>query len=213
MTSKNFSILTQAIKPRRHQSGSSIAEFGPALFFFLLIIAFPLINLLSFGMGYASLYYLTSQCASEASTSSSYTDARTKMQTRATQITSSGIGQFAKLVPIGGSAGTGTDLYITVTDINAKTTQEYGPNTGFVGAVDETNFIYEYTVRATFNVGPFLNLSGIPFIGAIPLIGQAVPVRCFAHRAIEHTSSLSYLPKSQQPLLAFLNEASRFLVK
>lgn len=203
----------RSIRPRRLPSGSSIAEFGPALFFFLLIIAFPLINLLSFGMGYASLYYLTSQCASEASTSSSYTDARTKMQTRATQIAGSGIGQFAKLVPIGGSAGTGTDLYITVTDINANTTQEYGPNTGFAGAVDETNFIYEYSVRATFNVGPFLNLSGIPFIGAIPLIGQAVPVRCFAHRAIEHTSSLSLLPKSHEPLLAFLNEAPRFLVK
>jgi len=175
----------------RRRRGSSMAEFGPALFVFLLIIAFPLINLLAFAMGYASLYFLTSQCAIDASNAPSFKEARAKMVAKAQQITGSGIGQFAKLVPQGGYQGSGTSLFITVTSLGSSTPTEYGPDTGYSGTVDDTNNIYEYTVKSTFNVGPFLNLGGVPGLGSIPIVGGPVLVNCSSHRAIEHTNSLN----------------------
>lgn len=176
------------IRPKR---GSGIAEFIPALFVFLFIIALPLINLLTFAMGYANVALLGTQCAVDAANASSYPDALTKVQTRANSIASSGMGRFAKMVPIGGFNGCGVNVFITETDINTKAVVEYGPNTKMTAAYDPSNKIYEYTIRTNFNIGPFMSLGAIPFIGGIPMIGVPTPVSTATHRAVEHSEALS----------------------
>lgn len=171
--------------------GMGLAEFVPALFIFLFIIALPLINLLSFGMGYANVALLGTQCAVEAANAGSYPDALAKVQAKANAVTASGMGQFARLQPVGGLNGCGVDVYITETDVNTKAIQEYGPNVKMAAAYDPNNKIYEYTVRTTFNVGPFISLGLVPWIGGIPLIGVPATVKATSHRAVEHSEAIS----------------------
>ncbi len=181
----------------RRKRGMGLAEFVPALFIFLFIIALPLINLLSFGMGYANVALLGTQCAVDAANAGSYPDALTKVQAKANAVTASGMGQFARLAPVGGLNGCGVNVFITETDVNTKTIVEYGPNTPKTGAYDPNNKIYEYTIRTTFNVGPFISLGLVPWIGGVPLIGVPATVRTVAHRAVEHSEAISMDSRSR----------------
>lgn len=193
-------------RKNRPTHGSGIAEFIPALFVFLFIIALPLINLLTFTMGFANVALLGTQCAVDAANASSYPDALSKVQSRANSITTSSMGRFAKMVPLGGYNGCGVNVFITETDINTKAVVEYGPNTNMTTAYDPTNKIYEYTIKTNFNIGPFMSLGAIPFIGGIPMIGVPTPVSTAAHRAVEHSEAISLFNVPEQfSLLALLN--------
>ncbi|MBX9941053.1 MAG: hypothetical protein K2Y32_17455 [Candidatus Obscuribacterales bacterium] len=176
----------------RNRIGASaqMAEFAPALMVFILAVLFPMINLLSFSTGYASVAMLGQNCAVQAASAATYAQALTEMRNAATNMTNSGIGRFAKLQPVGGSNGTGVDLFITETDLNSKAVTKYGPNTGVTGTPDNTNKIYEFSVRTNFNIGPFLNLGSLPFVGGIPLVGQPVLITTLSHRAVEHQEAL-----------------------
>ncbi|HMX47778.1 MAG TPA: hypothetical protein PKC93_17600, partial [Candidatus Obscuribacter sp.] len=112
-------ILAQG---RRRNIGASaqMAEFAPAFMIFILVIMLPFINLLSFATGYASLAFLAQNSAVQASNSSTYAQALQEMSNSANQTKSSGIGQFAKLAPVGGFNGCGCDLFITETDLTTK---------------------------------------------------------------------------------------------
>ncbi len=186
----------------RAKYGSGIAEFLPALFVFLFVIALPLINLLTFCMGYANVSLLGTQCAVDAANASSFPDALSKVQTRANSIVASPMGRFAKMVPIGGYLGCGVNVFTVETDINTNVVKEYGPNTKMTAAYDPTNKIYEYVIRTNFNIGPFMSLGAIPWIGGIPMIGVPTPVSTAAHRAVEHSEAISLCPANQSSLLA-----------
>ncbi len=186
----------------RSKHGSGIAEFIPALFVFLFIIALPLINLLTFTMGYANVSLLGTQCAVDAANASSYPDALSKVQSRANSIVTSPMGRFAKMAPIGGYLGCGVNVFIVETDINTNVVKEYGPNTKMTAAYDPTNKIYEYVIRTNFNIGPFMSLGAIPWIGGIPMIGVPTPVSTAAHRAVEHSEAISLLQIPYTSLLA-----------
>lgn len=185
----------------RLKCGSGIAEFLPALFVFLFVIALPLINLLTFCMGYANVSLLGTQCAVDAANASSFPDALSKVQSRANSIVTSPMGRFAKMVPIGGYLGCGVNVFTVETDINTNVVKEYGPNTKMTAAYDPTNKIYEYVVRTNFNIGPFMSLGAIPWIGGIPMIGVPTPVSTAAHRAVEHSEALSLLAAPDQSSL------------
>ncbi|MBI5173003.1 MAG: hypothetical protein HY986_08945 [Candidatus Melainabacteria bacterium] len=185
-------ILSQE---RRRNIGASaqMAEFAPAFMIFILVIMLPFINLLSFATGYASLAFLAQNSAVQASNSSTYAQALQEMSNSANQTKSSGIGQFAKLAPVGGFNGCGCDLFITETDLTTKVSTQYGPNTGVTVTPDPTNKIYEFQVRATYDIGPFLNLGSVPFVSSVPLVGAPVRITISSHRAAEHTDALSFL--------------------
>lgn len=183
-----------------------MAEFAPAFMIFILVIMLPFINLLSFATGYASLVFLAQNSAVQASNSSTYAQALQEMRNSANQTKASGIGQFAKLAPVGGFNGCGCDLFITETDLTTKVSTQYGPNTGITVTADPTNKIYEFQVRATYDIGPFLNLGSVPFVSSIPLIGAPVRITISSHRAAEHTDALSFLSGSTR--IAILENAA-----
>jgi len=93
--------------------------------------------------------------------------------------------------------GCGVDVYITETDVNTKAIKEYGPNVTMTSAYDPTNKIYEYTIRTTFKVGPFISLGLVPWIGGIPLIGVPATVKTTSHRAVEHSEAISLDSRSR----------------
>lgn len=176
----------------RNRSGKALtAEFACALTVFLLIILFPLINLIGMGMAAGTQYILTVNAATRAGTATTYGDALTAMAASANEITASGFGKFGKLQPIAGFSGSGTDLFIQVTPLGGGSTTNYGPNTPFAGAIDPNANVYEYQVRSIFDVGPFVNLGGFPFIGNVPGVGRPARFSFVASRMVEFDQGLA----------------------
>lgn len=181
------------LKLKRHRNGvgASMAEFGPALFVFFLFILFPLINLIALGTGAATVYLVAKQAASKAGSSATFGQALVASEARAYEIESGGFGKFAKLYPVGGFNGSGVDLFITETNIATNVSTQSGPNTPFVtNPVNTDNNLYSYDAVATYNVGPFMEMGGIPFIGSIPGIGSAVQLTYTASENVEHPEGL-----------------------
>lgn len=176
----------------RNQAGKALtAEFAVALTVFLLITMFPLINLIGFAMGAGTQYLMTVQCAGGAGASTTFNDALSAMDREAVLFANSGFGQFAKLHPVGGHNGTGTDLYLIETSLAGSNSLAYGPNTGGPAALNSNNNVYEYQVRSTFDVGPFVNMASMPWVGDIPGVGRPARLSFVAHRNCEFTEGLA----------------------
>jgi hypothetical protein len=149
-----------------------MAEFAPALFVFILML-FPLINLIGYGMAVATAQLVGRQTAQAAGTANTFTLARTAMQTESNNMLGSAWGQFAKLSPNGGYSGSGADLYVTITPVSGGPPTKNGPNVPYGGTVNTTTYIYEYTTSVHYTIRPFVPLGTFPFIGNVPIIGQA----------------------------------------
>jgi hypothetical protein len=176
----------------RNQAGKALtAEFAVALTVFLLVTLFPLINLIGFAMGAGTQYLMTVQCAGGAGASTTWTDALSAMDREAVIFANSGFGKFANLQPVGGHNGTGTDLYLIETSLAANNVLAYGPNTGGPTPLNSNNNVYEYQVRSTFDVGPFVNMSQMPWIGNVPGVGRPARLSFVAHRNCEFTDGLA----------------------
>src|ERR1700722_17595991 len=87
-------------KCRSQRGGSQLAEFGPVLFIFLIMILFPMINLIGFACGTATANLIARECASRAANSIDFNQAMAAAQQECSSLTSSGFGQFAHLQPI-----------------------------------------------------------------------------------------------------------------
>lgn len=176
---------------RRSSGAASVAEFGPVLFIFLLIVLFPLINLIGYGAGVATVGLITTQAGVAAQNSLTYSQALTDVESTVTAMTNSGFGKFARLRPVNGYNGCGADVYVIVTNFKTKQSQTYGPNTPYPGTIDESNYIYEYYINTNFRLDPFLNLSGLPFIGNVPIVGASSALTWNINRNAEHPDGLN----------------------
>lgn len=194
--------------PRRSRRAAAIAEFGPAVFIFILVMALPVSNLICFGLGYAAISTLTSQCVLDAATASSFKSARERVLTRARQMQHWPVCELAKLKANGGLEGSGVDIYITQTELSRHEIREFGPNTGLTVPIDESKNIYEFTVKSNFFLGPFINL-GLP----VPFLGAPVAVQVVSHKAVEHSGSMTMKPGRVEPHGQCIDIAKRSTVK
>lgn len=142
-------------------------------------------------VGTASISLAARQGASAAASSADYGTALAAMEREVKAVKSSGFGAFLNLQPIGGSNGTGADLWIEKTDLTSNGVQYCGPNTPAPAPIDTTNNIYEYACLAKFQVGPWCNLSAVPFIGSVPGLGPPASIRYVATCAVEYPEGLS----------------------
>jgi hypothetical protein len=174
----------------RSRRGSQLAEFGPVLYVFLLMILFPLINLLGYACGQATGWLIAQNCVSRAASSIDFTQAMIAVQQECTTMRTSGFGQFAQLQPQ--QAGTaGINLWVDALDpTTGKVAQTYAMNTPVPPPIDTTKYLYEYGVDLEFKQGPFLNMSGVPFIGSIPGIGQPAMVTFKLEQSAEYPAGV-----------------------
>jgi len=186
-------VRLQTKKRIRNQvgSGAGAAEFAPALIVFFLVILFPLINLIMFTTGYATGYLCAKQCASRAGTQNTFTDAMNVVQQESGTFVASGFGKFAKLVPIGGIGGSGIDLSVVSVPYGGGSATTHPKNTPMGTAATPDTNTYEYKVEANFNMGPFMNLSMLPFIGNVPGLGPPARLTFTATSSAEFPEGLN----------------------
>jgi hypothetical protein len=187
-------IARQELKKyKRNQigSGAGAAEFAPALIIFFLVILFPLINLIMFTTGYATGYLCAKQCASRAGTQNTFTDAMGVVQQESATFQASGFGKFAKLVPIGGIAGSGIDLSVVSVPYGGGSATTHPKNTPMGTAATPDTNTYEYKVEANFNMGPFMNLATLPWVGDVPGVGKPARLTFTATSSAEFPEGLN----------------------
>lgn len=181
------------IRKLRSQKGSghAAAEFAPALIIFFLVILFPLINLIMFACGVGTAYLAAKQCASRAGTQATFTEALNVVQTESNYFQACGFGQFAKLQGVGGAGGSGINLSVVATPYGGGPVTQFTVNTPISGTADPNANTYEYRVDATYTIGPFMDMSMIPWIGGVPGLGPPAQMTFSAASTAEFPEGLN----------------------
>lgn len=167
-----------------------MAEFAVALFILFFFVLFPFIDLMGFAAGVATQYLITRQAATVASASASYQQALDAMEAETKRLCESGLGRFAHITPRGCYNGNGADLYVVVTDISRRRGYLFGPNYNVPNPIDTKRAFYQYRVVTRFSIAPFLNLSSVPFIGGLPVLGRETVLCMSCDRYIERPEAL-----------------------
>lgn len=165
-------------------------ELAPSIMILLIFVVFPFINLMGVVVGYATGFLITRQAARQAGAQAKFAEALTAMLNESGGITQSGLGRFVKLKPVGGYQNSGTDLYVLATNYITNQTKNYGPNSPVPPPIDSSTFVYEYTVPGTFDVGPLIDMSTVPFLGGIPGLGPSARIHTVSQCVVEHPDGL-----------------------
>lgn len=171
-----------------------MAEVPLALFVLFFFFLFPLINLISCGMGAVTVYFSTGQAAHRAAEQQDYNSALAAMLDQAKIFNTSGMSQFLKVTPVNGYQNCGDDLYIDVTAIATSNTQTIGPNITLSGAltpVDDSANLYQYKVVSRYDVFPLANMSFIPGLGQVPGLGAPFRISFTSRAAVEYADGLN----------------------
>jgi len=158
----------------RSQRAGALAEFGPVMFIFFVIILLPLMGLFTFIEGATTIAFATNVCARDCGTATTRSGAIANMQARANQIIGGPFGQFAGLTP---PDATGMQLVVLEIPVSAGNKTEYIGNSP-IGTIDTTNNFYEYQVRSNYSIKPLF-------------IPNAVPMKWNSASHVEHPNGLN----------------------
>lgn len=176
----------------KRSNKGSMAEFAPCLFVLFLFVVFPMIDLITFATGVCTVQLISRQAASAAASSPTFNGALQAMEDEAFRLADSSLGRFAHITPVGGQNSCGADLVVHVTDVASGTSTSASSNSPNVGAVDTKNKVYEYSVVVTYDVKPAFELTSVPFINQIPVIGKAARITQTTFRSMEYPESLNH---------------------
>ncbi|MDZ4832946.1 MAG: endo alpha-1,4 polygalactosaminidase [Candidatus Melainabacteria bacterium] len=179
------------MKRNRRIGSAQISEFSATFALFFLAMLLPIVALVSISTAVATGYFTARYCAARAGDSTSFVQALSAAEAAAHEINSSGWAKFAGLKPVRGYNNSGMDLWLTDTNIATNVNITHGPNTPAVSAIDQEKYLYSYDAIVTYDVGPFLNLSGLPFVGNVEGLGKPVRMSFEASRTVEHLDGLT----------------------
>lgn len=176
----------------RRPRGSSLAEFGPTLWVFFIVICFPLVNLVSFLTGVSTVMLTANLGARQAGSAQSMTEAVNAVNKTVTDLST--FQTFSRMTPTGG-VGNGATLTAIVTQTGSGTTQRYSPP-AVAGRIDVSDnaqnaAVFQYEVKAAYDVAPLFNFAGVPGLGDVPILGKAVPVEFNSTASVEHPEGLN----------------------
>ena len=171
---------------RNSKGSAEIAEFVPVLYIAFLLVLMPLLDLVTVFVAGATQYLATNDFVAKSATQPDYASALNTMVTEAYQFQSNGLAKFAQMVPDGGFAGCGDDLYVLVTDTGTGAVTSSGADRPLSQKINTQSSMYELSVRSVYNVGPLVSLAAVPILGDIPGLGKPVTLAFSANRPVEH---------------------------
>lgn len=159
----------------RSERAGALAEFGPVMFIFFIIILLPLMGLFTFIEGVATIAFATQVAARECGTATTRAQAKANMEAAAAQIIGGPFGQFAHISPPDAS---GMELVVLEIPIGSGQKNEYKGTTPVPNIDTNANF-YEYQVRSEkYTVTPLF-------------VPQAIPVQWTSASHVEHPNGLN----------------------
>ena len=190
----------------RRRRGSAMAEFGPVLWLFLILIVLPFFDFISFCSGVATVMMMSTMSARQAAGALTFGDAQAGAASTEQQLKS--FLKFSKATP-GFPTGSGVQVTVLVTPSNpASGLTSQGPfstwgsipngdpNRADANTYNSSTCIYQYIVTSKYDVMPLFNFAGSPMLKGIPGLGAAVPVTYSATATVEHVDGLNQGPTS-----------------
>ncbi|MFN8656083.1 MAG: hypothetical protein U0105_07070 [Candidatus Obscuribacterales bacterium] len=161
------------------------------MWLFFIMIFFPLLNLASFLTGVVTVMLTANFGARNAGAAQSMTEAQNAVNATVTQLQP--FQSFSRMTP--NTTPNGAALSAVVTQTGSGSVQSYPPPavSGRIDVSDNAQnaAVYQYQVRATYDVAPLMNFSGLPLLGGVPILGTAVPVEFTATASVEHPEGLN----------------------
>lgn len=136
---------------KRNQKGS-LVDLGPALWFFLFLLALPLLNLATVALRYTFLLGASRDAAYMAASAKTFQTSLDAADPSASVIAAQRAQANCQSFSGVNYIGTQTDLVITNLNTNAITTQ----STPLSSPADTSNYLYQIKVIVTAKVWPLL---------------------------------------------------------
>lgn len=177
----------------RKRKGNAIAEFGPAMWIFFLLIVIPLVDLASFMWGVGTVMILANQASRQAAGARTFSEAINLVNKTEDDLAS--FRNFALIIPSSG-AQRGVKLQVianTTAGSSAPTVYQPPPAPNRIPVDRSTleNTLYHYQVIASYDVQPIMNFSGLPIFHDVPGLGKPVPVSFDSTVTVERPEGLN----------------------
>lgn len=177
---------------RRGNKGNAIAEFGPAIWIFFVIIIIPLIDLASFMWGVGTCMMVANLSVRKATGARTYTEAIALVNS-----TEDDLANFRSFALISPSNNATRGVALNVLGYKSAggnvTTYTPPPVAGRIpvdrATLDST--VYHYQVVAAYDVQPIFNFNSLPVFSGVPGLGQPVPVVYSGTAVVEHPEGLN----------------------
>ncbi len=177
------------------QSIGSAAEMPLTMIILFVLGAFPLINLISLGLAYGAIWFISFQCAQSASTQTDFNSCLSAVEKRTAAFNGHGFTNMLKMVPEAGYKNSGCDLFIDAVDfMDASKCTVIGPNKPIAPPIDLTNRFYEIAAHTTYKVNPLIDLKAVPFLATVPALGTPVVLKVKVKRCAEFPQGLTRGP-------------------
>lgn len=178
-------------RPRR----GSAAEMPLTLLILFAVLAFPLLDLISLGLAYGAVWFVSFQCAQSASTQPDFNGSLSALLKKSAAFNSGWLTNMLKMTPVEGYNGSGTDLFVDAVDfMDAGKCRTVGPNKAIHPPIDLTNCFYEIGAQTTYKVEPFINLQAVPFLASVPALGTPITLSAKVKRCAEFPHGLTRGP-------------------
>lgn len=178
-------VIKPGAKKRRSCSGASIAEFGAAFYAFCIAILIPTINFLTFAVAFSYSFVSANVIADTTAQAFSTKRAQAVLNESIESLKSDPLAKFLNV-----SATDDFKLEVVTTNMRGDT-EVARPGTRYLSDEDQSNKLYQYRVTASYSLRPLLNLSSVPLINEIPIIGKPTVLSFKNFRSLEHTEGLT----------------------
>lgn len=186
-----------AASRRRNRIGNT-TELPLAILILFAVLAFPLINLIGLGLACATVWCISFQSALVASTQTDFDTSLSALTQKSGQLNTGGFVNLLKMTPMAGYKDCGTDLYIESVDyVDSSKNQTTGPNLAVPPPILLTNRFYEISAHSNYEVQPFISLSNVPLLNAVPGLGTPVTLSATVKRCAEFPQGLIRGPGGQ----------------
>lgn len=187
-----MSFQYHSYKKRNRDSRGNLAEFGPALLLFLVVIIVPLVALMRLGCAAIAMSFIVGRCADAAATGSTYKSAQKETRRVATELSHSPLWGLSGLRP---DAMKTIDLYIDEQILATGQKNVYGADRPIVKSISSSINTYEFEVRASFLLEPLFAMGSTPIFGKVPLLSSPAVITASAVRAVEYPDGLTFEPQ------------------
>lgn len=154
----------------RNSRGSAISEFGPALFIFLAVVFFPVLDMMGLAASYGAGFYLN-YTAANAVARVTQAEGDATLQQAKSSFVASGIGAFLGLKP--------NSIKFEPVYKDAQKTQPAGGGKPAIAATPA-----EVELTTTFTIKPFLT---IPFFCSVKGLNAPIDFKYYTVVAREET--------------------------
>ena len=146
---------------------SELSQFSLVLLVLFLVVLLPLLNLCILIIAGTTLYLATNDFAAKAATQANYFSVLKSMNNEAKQFQTSGLAKLVQMVPAGGYAGCGNDLYVLATNIANGAVTTSPANKPLAPPTNTTTTMYEISVKSDYSVVPLVSLAALPLLKSI----------------------------------------------